>query len=65
MLDTILYRRFTIVALMIAAMGVVAANVIVETRPRGIVVRQSTGALEQPCPSALVCQILKPAAKLA
>jgi hypothetical protein len=35
MIDTILYRRFFIVVLVIAAFGVLAANVILETRQGG------------------------------
>ncbi len=59
--DTVLYRRFTIVALTITALGMVAANVIQETRSRDNHFRQITSQpVERPCLTGPVCQLTSP-----
>lgn len=55
-MDTILYRRFFIVVLVIAALGAITANVIIETRSGAYGRSQASGwADPERCIAARVC----------
>ena len=55
-MDTILYRRFFIVVLVIAALGAITANVIIETRSGAYGRSQASGwADPERCISTRVC----------
>ena len=58
MIDTMLYRRFMLVAAMIAVMGAVTANVIQQTRSSGVARHQNAvGERRQSCISPSLCGI--------
>jgi hypothetical protein len=62
MIDTILYRRFFIVVLVIAALGAITANVIIETRSGAYGRPQASGwAVPERCISGRLCQNGRPA----
>jgi hypothetical protein len=56
MLDTILYRRFFVVVLVIAALGAITANVIIETRSGAYGRPQASGLVDRAhCISGRLC----------
>jgi hypothetical protein len=59
-MDTILYRRFFVVVLVIAALGAITANVIIETRSGAYARSQASGwANPERCISGRLCLYVK------
>jgi hypothetical protein len=64
--DSFLYRRFLLVAALIAASGMGIANVILETRTQTSPFRQFSGSQDRPtCGTYRVCLITSPVRPLA